>query len=432
MTTIQNKVYNHNHREFHNAMRNGKNTIYISGGRTGGKGYSTFQVVCETAMKEKCSIYVFRAIKENIGNTVKQQVLNVLETMLTKKNVTLNIKSRKTERDNYSAYNVTVTSQPHKIIFQNGSTIIFKGLEKRQDTSGIEEIDKMKLKYVVVDEASELKSVSLIEQLEQAVVRFGTCKVYIYNPTEDGNTPIEKFAERDKDGLKFKYNFDTNVFLIDEALREIEKIKERNELYFRIYYLAETGLGSRIAYKQFEVIEEIEGNVVDIQYWIDYGKGDATGALEICEMSTGDFVVTNEYYRDNRRSQIKISEHFENIVNHFGIPNSSNIFIDWGDLVTEFAESGFVNASFTKGDKNIIKSYQRINEMLISKSVKIMSNCSVLIAQLKNAKKDNGVLIKSKQSEEDGENDHLIDPLRYFGSYNFNKWKARNINVNSR
>lgn len=202
------------------------------GGAGSGKSYGACQKVILKAMKYKRKVLIVRKVGATIKVSIWQLILDLLSECGIREYCKVN-------KSNF------------EIELPNGSVFLFKGLddpEKIKSITGITDI--------VIEEATELT----LDDFTQLNLRLRPKEEYpqiylMFNPVSKKNWVFTYFfCENEIDNaLIIKTNYKDNKFLTEDYVQELERLKDRNPAYFRIYALGEFATLDKLIFPVYEV-----------------------------------------------------------------------------------------------------------------------------------------------------------------------------------
>ena len=171
----------------------------------------------------------------------------------------------------------------------NGNLIEFISLDQPQKIRG------RKRNMLFLNEANELS----IEDWRQLIFRTDGRIIIDYNPSDSFHWIYEKVIPRD-DCDFYQTTYLDNPFLEDTIIEEIERLKDTDADYWRIYGLGERG-SSRATIFQFSLVDEVKG--LPLSMGMDFGfTNDPTTLIQINK--EGDTLYLNELiYNTNLTNQ---------------------------------------------------------------------------------------------------------------------------------
>ena len=148
--------------------------------------------------------------------------------------------------NNHDLYDETKHNKSDHTYTLNGNTFEFISLDQPQKKRGA------KRHYLFCNEANELTW----EDFFQLLVRTEE-KIYIdYNPSETHHWLYDKILNRE-DCTFIKSTYKDNPFLPDELVKEIERLRDTDEDYWKIYGLGERGFSKSIIFPRVEIMSKI-------------------------------------------------------------------------------------------------------------------------------------------------------------------------------
>ena len=152
--------------------------------------------------------------------------------------------------------------------YLNGNLVEFISLDQPQKIRG------RKRNLLFINEANEL----FFEDWQQLVFRTDGKIILDYNPSDSFHWIYDKVITRD-DADFYQTTYKDNKFLDPVIREEIERLRDTDGDYWRIYGLGERG-SSRATIFQFSVADEPKGQVV--AYGLDFGfTNDPTALIKV-------------------------------------------------------------------------------------------------------------------------------------------------------
>lgn len=192
-----------------------------------------------------------------------------------------------------------------------GTTWEFISVDEPQKVRG------RKRNICFINEANEVT----FEDWQQLVLRT-THKVIIdYNPSDEFHWIYDKVIPRD-DADFFRTTYLDNPYLSEETVREIERLKDTDEEYWRVYGLGMRGQ-SRETIFQTGTFDELPPTAKRVAYGLDFGfTNDPTALVEV--FREGDQLYVKEHIYKGRLTNQDIAEMFRDI----GIDRRDEIIAD--------------------------------------------------------------------------------------------------------
>lgn len=233
--------------------------VYM-GGAGSGKSYGATQKVLLKALKYKRTVLVIRKIQR----TIKHSIWSLMLTHL---------------RNSGYYDQCRINRSDFEIELPNGSIFIFKGLDDEEKIKSIDGITD-----IVIEEATELTE-DEFTQLNlrlRALVDFP--QIYLmFNPINKKNWVYGYFFCEPKplNALVLKTTYKDNKFLSAEYVSELERLKERNPAYYRIYTLGEFATLDKLVFPTYTTKIISDEEVKGLPRWIglDFGYINDPSAL---------------------------------------------------------------------------------------------------------------------------------------------------------
>jgi len=152
----------------------------------------------------------------------------------------------------------------------NGNLVEFISLDQPQKIRG------RKRNLLFINEANEL----YYEDWQQLIFRTDGKVIIDYNPSETFHWIYDKVIPRD-DCDFYQTTYKDNPFLDETIVSEIERLKDTDEDYWRIYGLGERGT-NRAAVFQYQIVDEIPENADLVSTGLDFGfTNDPTAIVRV-------------------------------------------------------------------------------------------------------------------------------------------------------
>ena len=288
------------------------------GGSRSSKTYSILQLLVVLAMQEKGKVYsIVRKSLPSLKMTAYRDFFEILR----------NLDLYDEARHNKSDYTYTL----------NGNLFEFISLDQPQKKRGA------RRDYLFCNEANELSW----EDFFQLLVRT-TGKIWIdYNPSDAFHWIYDKVVPRD-DCDFYQTTYLDNPFLDSSIRAEIERLKETDEDYWRIYGLGERGM-SRATIFQFGTMEVPE-NAKLLAYGLDFGFTNDPTSLVAAYESQGNLYFDELVYRTGMTNN-----DIANLFTSLGIDRRSEVYADSAEpkSIEELYRRGFNIKPTTKGPDSV-------------------------------------------------------------------------------
>ena len=195
--------------------------------------------------------------------------------------------------------------------FVNGNRIEFISLDQPTKIRG------RKRELLFINEANELT----FEDWQQLIFRTTERIIIDFNPSDEFHWIYDNVLTRD-DVDFFQTTYKDNPFLNDVVVKEIERLKDIDENYWRVYGLGERGKSRSLVFN-FTTIKDIPESAKLIAKGLDFGyTNDPTALVET--FIEGDNMYVNELlYRTGMTNQ-DIAKEFQKI----NIDRRDEVFAD--------------------------------------------------------------------------------------------------------
>ena len=189
-----------------------------------------------------------------------------------------------------------------------------------------------KRNYLFLNEANETK----YETFLQLAFRTTDKIVLDYNPHEEYSWIYDQVLTRN-DAELFISTYKDNPFLPIANVEEIERLKDVDENYWRIYGLGERGISSQKIYSNWEIVESYPTHFDSISYGLDFGYNNPTCLVEIGKKDLK--VYLRELIYKPKLLNSELIREMESL----GINGSDNIYADSAepDKIEEISQAGF-------------------------------------------------------------------------------------------
>ena len=358
------------------------------GGAGSGKSYGATQKVYLKALKYKRKVLVIRKIQR----TIKDSIWSVIVGHLV----------------NSGYYDACrVNRSDFEIELPNGSIFIFKGLDDPEKIKSIDGITD-----IVIEEATELTEDDFTQLNLRLRALVDNLQIYLmFNPISKKNWVYDYFFVRELPlNVKvIKTTYIDNKFLSDEYRQELERLKDRNPAYYRIYCLGEFATLDKLVFPKYTTKIVSEKDIQGLKRWIglDFGYINDPSALVwgFIDTTKKKILVTGEYVRRG----MKNNEIAETMID-LGLSKDKS----YGDCaerksIDEIKDKGINIEPTEKGKDSIIHGIQWIQQYELI----VDERCFKVIEEL-----DNYTWKKDKKTGEyinepvDTFN-HTIDAIRY-------------------
>jgi phage terminase large subunit len=235
----------------------------------------------------------------------------------------------------YSEEDHSKTASEYKL---NGNTIEFISLDMPQKIRG------RKRDLLFANEANELN----FEDWQQLLFRTNEKVIIDFNPSEEFHWIYDHVLPR-KDVEFFQTTYKDNPFLGAEIKAEIERLKDIDENYWRVYGLGERGQSRSLVYT-FNTIKEIPKEAKLVSYGLDFGYSSDPTSLVRTYILGDDMFVDELLYRTGMTNQDIANE-----MKVLGLDRSNEVFADSAEpkSIEEIYRMGWNVKPTIKGSINI-------------------------------------------------------------------------------
>ena len=277
----------------------------------------------------------------------------------------------------------------------NGNLVEFISMDQPQKIRG------RKRDLAFLNEANELT----FEDWQQIVFRTNGRIILDYNPSDTFHWIYDRVIPRD-DADFYQTTYLDNPFLDQTIIDEIERLKQTDEHYWRVYGLGERGT-NRAQVFQFTTIQQIPVTAKFLSFGLDFGFTNDPSALVGCYQEGDNLYFQELLYSTNLTNQ-DLNREFQKLE----IGRYDEIFGDSSEpkSIEELHRMGWNIKPTQKGADSVNAGIDML------KRYKIHILGSNLMKEMENYKwleDKNGNLLNKPEDKYN----HLIDALRY-GVYN--------------
>ena len=235
----------------------------------------------------------------------------------------------------YSEEDHSKTASEYKL---NGNTIEFISLDMPQKIRG------RKRDLLFANEANELN----FEDWQQLLFRTNEKVIIDFNPSEEFHWIYDHVLPR-KDVVFYQTSYKDNPFLGAEIKAEIERLKDIDENYWRVYGLGERGQSRSLVYT-FTTIKEIPKEAKLVSYGLDFGYSSDPTSLVRTYILGDNMYVDELLYRTGMTNQDIANE-----MKALGLDRSNEVFADSAEpkSIEEIYRMGWNVKPTIKGSINI-------------------------------------------------------------------------------
>ena len=224
------------------------------GGTRSGKTYSICQALIELCFKNKGAGIVITIVRKTfpaLRSSVMRDFFDIL-----------------TEGGNYYEENHNKSQATYTLF---GNLVEFISADQPQKLRG------RKRSMLYINEANELS----LEDFRQLILRTTDKTIIDYNPSDQYHWIYEHVLPRE-DVDFFQTTYLDNPFLEQSVIDEIERFRETDENYWRIYGLGERGVNVSAVFPQWQVADKIPERAKLVAYGCDWGfTNDPTAIVSV-------------------------------------------------------------------------------------------------------------------------------------------------------
>ena len=222
------------------------------GGAGSGKSFGATQKIYLKALKYKRKVLVVRKIQRTIKDSIWSLIITHLHSS-----------------GYYDA--CRVNRSDFEIELPNGSIFVFKGLDDPEKIKSIDGITD-----IVIEEATELTEDDFTQLNLRLRANVEHQQIYLmFNPISKKNWVYDYFFVRELPlNVKVvKTTYLDNRFLNQEYRDELERLKDRNPAYYRIYCLGEFATLDKLVFPTYTTKIVSEDDIKGLKRWIglDFG-----------------------------------------------------------------------------------------------------------------------------------------------------------------
>lgn len=231
-----------------------KRILLAQGGTRSGKTMNILIWWIHKLLKEpKKTLSIVRKTLPALKNSVLKDLITVLEM--------------------YDIYNpLNFKKQEGYYTMPNGSVINWFSCDEEQKLRG------SKRDYLYCNEANELE----LEDWRQLILRTAGMATLDFNPSEITSWVYD--LEKREDTYFFKTTWRDNPFLEKDIIDEIERLKDTDENYYRIYSLGERGIPTTLVFSRWNLIDMIPREAKLLGRGMDFGYNDPTTLVEVYKL----------------------------------------------------------------------------------------------------------------------------------------------------
>lgn len=273
----------------------------------------------------------------------------------------------------------------------NDNLIEFISVDQPQKIRG------RKRNYLWLNEANEFT----YEDWQQLILRT-TEKIYLdYNPSDPYSWIYDKVVVRD-DCTFIKSTYKANPFLDEDTIAEIERLKDLDPEYWKVYGLGEIGSVTTQIFRNFSLVDNMQGKLIG--YGLDFGFTNSPTALAEVRLLDDNLYIKELLY-ETRLTNLDLADRMRSL----GVDGHAEIVGDSAEpkSIEEIYRKGFNIKPSNKGAGihlgiDIMRRYK----------IHITKDSLNAIKEFRSYKwitDKNGQVLNTPVKV----NDHLIDAVRY-------------------
>jgi phage terminase large subunit len=353
------------------------------GGSRSSKTFSIAQMLILTMLKEQHKIItIARKTFPSLRQTVMRDFFELLEGY---------------ERYDEEAHDMT------NHIYEHGTNIVeFVSLDQPQKKRG------SKRNILWMNETNEFG----YEDYMQLNIRTTEKIIMDYNPSEMEHFIYDKVLPR-PDARLIKSTYLDNTFLEQSLIDELERLREDDETYWKIYGLGEQAAPTSLIYNNWTIVSALPESTDTIIYGLDFGFQNPTSLIQVA-------IADGKVYVDECLYETKLTN--ADVIERIRatLPNRrAAIYADHAEpqRIEEIYRAGFNIHAANKDVAVGIDLVKRYRLHITSRSVNLLRE----IKQYKWKQDKNGHVLDEPLKFLD----HAMDALRYAMFSHFKKYGAR-------
>jgi len=362
----------HSSRTFSDVYNSKKRIVVNQGGTRSGKTYSILQVLIEYCREKKNKGSIITVVRKTLPALKGSAYRDFLEIL-----------------SNAGWYSEEYHNKSEMTYQLFGNLVEFISVDQPQKIRG------RKRNIVFINEANELTW----EDFFQLNIRTTDKIIVDYNPSDEYHWIYDKLIPRD-DADFFVTTYLDNPFLQNELVEEIERLREADENYWKVYGLGQKGSSKEVIYTHWQPVKSLPGKG-ETWYGLDFGYNNPSALVKV-EYYEG-AVYAEEMLYQTKLTTNDLAERMK----EFGI-KYDEIFCDNAEpkTIEELVRCGFNAKPCDKKDvKEGIRKIKSLPLFLTENS----SNMNKEVRSYKwKVDKDGRVLDEPVKF-----NDHIMDALRY-------------------
>lgn len=357
-----------------------KKIVIMQGGTRSGKTYNTLLWLIFSYCQKYTgkTITIFRATYPALRATVMRDFFDIL--------------------NKYDLYNEAHHNKSNSEYRLNGNLFEFVSIDQASRLKG------RKRNLAFLNEANEFSYSSYSQVLFRTVGTPGAPSIILdYNPSDEYSYIYTRIKTRE-DAAFHITTYKDNKFLEQSLVDEIERLKETDEDYWRVYGLGQVGRNRATVFK-FSECQEIPERAKLIARGLDWGFVNDPS----CQVAT--YLLDNNLYIDEEFYQYGMTNRdIHNKLLELGLKRNDEIFADNSEpkSIDELHRYGWNCKPSTKGKDSILMGI----DLMKRYNIFVTSRSTNTIQEFRNYKwleDKNGMLLNKPEPK----NDHSLDAVRY-------------------
>jgi phage terminase large subunit len=350
--------------------------VVNQGGTRSSKTYSLAQLIILKALQEQGKVYtICRKTLPALKGTAYKDFFNILEE--------------------HNLYNPNKHNKSELTYKLNNNEIEFISVDMPQKIRG------RKRNILWLNEANEFS----FEDWIQLSLRT-TENIYLdFNPSDPYSWIYDNVINRE-DCTFIKSTYLDNPFLPDETIKEIERLRDLDSNYWKIYGLGDMGQPTETIFRQFEICNNIPNEAELVAIGMDFGySNDPTAIAEVFKLN--DDLYINELVYSKGLTNQDIAQRLKEL----NITRQTEIIADSAEpkSIEELYRQGFNVKGAKKGADSINMGIDILRRFKLH-ITKSSTNALNEFKYYKWLTDKNGHIVNKPATNQQ---DHLIDAVRY-------------------
>lgn len=346
------------------------------GGTRSGKTFSLCQVIIQWCWENKNAGWVFTIVRKTmpaLRASVMRDFIQILQ--------------------GEGWYDVTNHNRSQNTLNLFGNLVEFISVDEPVKIRG------RKRDVCYLNEANEMT----LEDFRQLNLRTSALMLLDYNPSDFFSWIYDEVIPRD-DCAFFQTTYKDNPYLDQAIVDEIERLKDTDENYWRIYGLGERGVNVSAVFPVFHEVDAVPEGATFVAYGLDFGFTNDPAAL-VAVWKKGHHLYVDELLYQTGLTNTDLADRFKGVVE------------GRAEVIADSAEPKSIEELYRHGYnvKPARKGRDSINvgiDILKRHKIHVTKGSTNLVKELRNYRwitDKNGRQINRPEMG----NDHAIDALRY-------------------